>query len=258
MTGRWPRRALQVGTLAVFAVLGVALVDYELTSARLPDLPPDFMASSPERIERGKLQDGYVDRTWVYALLVSVVIGAFLYTALRSAPRDQRRAVFTDLGVAGVCSGFVAAAITLEGPYLLDPSSKVMIWLPTLLMLVSAGIGSAVSHKLPAGEGTTCADRLPSQAGRPIPPLTRIGQVALGLSVVAVILLVIGSGGVKCGDQSSGSSDITLLLGALSAIVGLIGIAALLIRRWVLALLCILFPGLTLFGVASAIAPCLS
>jgi len=276
MTRRWPGRVLALGGLALLANLVTSAIDHRVTASRLPEVgifTPDRPAHTvPAVAEREQLEDGFVARAWLYSLASIIAVVAVTVAGLRSAPRARWHALFTDLGVAAVCALGLSSVISLIGPMLLDKVSKLPIWLPPVVMLVGAGVGSLLTRRedealavggVPAN-GPPGPPRGDSGGGSPGSLVARIGRITLGLAVVTGALLAILSAGVAgsgcSGDRTGGGLGV-VLLGAMGSgfAVGVCGVVALIARRWVLSLLSISFAVIALvLAVAAAIGPCLS
>ena len=196
MTRRWPGRVLVLGGLALLAILVTSAIDHRVTASRLPEVgifTPDRPASSvPAVAEKEKLEDGFVARAWLYSLASIITVVVVTVAGLRSAPRARWHALFTDLGVAAVCALGLSSVISLIGPMLLDPVSKLPIWLPPVVMLVGAGVGSLLTRRedealavggVPAN-GPPSSPRGDSGGGSPGSLVARIGRITLGLAVL--------------------------------------------------------------------------
>lgn len=245
--------------MAVVAILVAAAVDHEITSQRIPYIAPATIdrpnSSNPAVAEAEQLRDGYLTRAWIYSLALMGVVAALVARGLRSQPRDRRRESFTDLGVAGVCALGVSTIIALNAPELLDNdvSRQYPIWLPPISMLLVAGAGSVVTL---LSAGPVVGARSPSRpapsawADEPVPGQPRIfaraGRIAAGLAALTILLQVIGAATVNehsCADRTDGVAGVALIASLVSLLlVGSFGVVALLGRRWVLSLLCFLFP----------------
>lgn len=267
MTRRWPRRGLLLAGAAILALLAGACIDYAVTSSSLPDFDPsfEFDASNPTRkdpadLERSQLIDGYGARVWLYALGIVAVLAALVAAAVRRTPRNRRRELFTDLGVAGVVSAIVSTVLSLWPPDLITSSNQgSVLWVPAALLLVGAAVGSVING--PSDPGLD-PPRVPPEALRSQEPRgggasLYVNWAALLLAAVTVLLTVIGLGQRECGIEAPGWSD-SLLVASLfvGLAAALCGIVALLARRWVTALLSIPAPLLAFFGLVAA--ACLS
>lgn len=270
LTGRWPRRPLIAAGIVLLAILVIAVVDHTITAASLPEVGPFTLrhpaSSDPDVAERIRLRDGFVTRAWIYALACIATVATLVIVGLRSSPRARWRELFTDLGVAGVSGLGLASVLSLSGPELLDEVSKAPVWIAPVLMVAAAAIGTLLTRRreepvpapeMPAAEGWAS---VPGAApGRMSPPL---GRIALGLGAVTVLLVaVLGAtaNGADCGDRSGAWVGV-VLLGALGGgiCVGVCGLVALTVRRWVLSLASVSFAIVALlFAVAETIGGCL-
>lgn len=270
---RWPHRPALIAGLVVLAILVAAVVDHQITYERLPDLPV-FTAehpagSDPAVAEAEDLREGFVGRAWLYSLGLIAAVTALLAVSLRAAPRERWRELFTDLGVAAVCAFGLAIAFSLNGPKLLEVSSKAPIWLPPVLMLVTAGAGSLLTRRTgslppaPAGDvGVAGPGASPPDPGSGVraPVVSHIGALAGGLAGLALVLLMSAGGNDDCDVTISAWSEAALLAAVcVSLIVAFLGIVALFARRWVVALLSIPYPAfVALFAFAAAGGGCLA
>lgn len=258
MIRRWPTRALVVAGLVAATILLAATVDHQLTRDSLPEVGTFTLehpaSSDPAVAERERLRDGFITRAWLYSVGLIITVGLLLTAGLRAAPRERWHELFTDLGVAAVLALGLASAVSLSGPVLLDEASKAPIWLPPILMVVAAASGSALTRHGAGGEypQQVRAGTRPAGPGPRRPPqwlgtgASRVGAIALALVALTSVLLLIGSGhDVRCGKPTPTWQGIVLLAAVSTGLAaGAVGIAALLARRWVVAMLSIPFPAL--------------
>ncbi|MGI8593147.1 MAG: hypothetical protein ACR2ML_02060 [Solirubrobacteraceae bacterium] len=275
MISRWPKRGLVLASLAVIAILVATVVDYQLTVDRLPEVgvftEEHPASSSPAVAEQERLRDAFVTRGWCYSLVFIGTVTALVVAGLRSAPRDRWHELFTDLGVASVPAIVLASVLSSSWPNLLEEVSKELIWLPPVLMVLGAGVGSLLTLSKDRARAAVGAPAI-GEPGPPTPdptgrslysPFPRIGRITIGLSVLTVVLLaILGAGvhGAECSDRARGWVGLVALAALGSGLaVGVCGVLALFARRWVLCLLSISFAAIALlFAVAGAIGDCLS
>jgi hypothetical protein len=222
--------------IAVGAIVAAA-VDFGVTSAKVDPLPADCApatdiacqdARNRRLSERGNekqsLEDGYGTRAWLYALLVVAAGGVAL---TRFLPQPDRR-FFTSLGVAGVALGVVTALGLLLADRFTLAVPALPAFLPSLGLLIAAALGSLMR---PAPE--------PEGAGR-------MRQVALagglGLTALTVVLAIVAAApDSECGSGAGAPDWAETIYGAIFLPVlaaFAFGLLALVVRRWVVALVC--------------------
>jgi len=270
---RWqaPSRPI-LGCVAVCAfILIVATVDLAHTESRLPDFPSRdcrsdqaacFNAQLSEGVARGRaaepLQREYKARSWLYAFAILATITVTTAWSLRVNPRTEWPRIFTNLGVTGVWAGIgvIVVLVTTDGNAV-APSAAPMLMLPVVLLVAAAagtlmgrsegwtmesqsdGIRERVVHlgKLAIHVGTA------GQVKRSrMEELTRwLANAALALTGVTCALalaFVLAQPGCETGGGPPGWSNPIDSLTAVAAVAGMAaGIGALILRRWIAALI---------------------
>ena len=252
-------------------ILAAAAADLIHTESRLPDVSlPACQSDTPscsnaklsEQLARDRaadpLQDQYDSRAWLYASAILAVVAVAAAWGLRTRPRPAWPQVFTNLGVIGVWVGIGAVLLLLatDGSSLAPPPAP-MLLIPVAL-LGAAAVGTLVARSegwAEQGEANGVRE-LVLQAGKLAIHIGTAGRVkrsrlerlagwlamaALALTAVTC-LLALGSmlGGADCGGTgiTPGWTDPLDALTAVTAIAGMsAGIGALLLRRWVAALI---------------------
>lgn len=266
MMKRWPNQVLLVGGALAFAIIVAALVDYAITTSKLPEYSPSTTGGDPEVVERTRLRQGYNDRAWLYSVALVAVVGGAAFAALRATPRERRREIFTDLGVVGVVSGIAAVAILSGEPGLFSDIGGAMVWLPAGCFLLAAALGTAFTRRsapapgtaadAPGGGATVGSNATPAiaTASSGINP---VAAMAVGLAALTLILVLIGHSERECGESAPGWSDAMLEIAVLTGLAaGGLGLIALIMRRWLAALVSIPAAALGFFGLLAA--ACLS
>jgi len=253
------------------AVMAAATADLIHTESRLPDVsPPACEQNGPDCLDaqRGEqlvrereadpLQDQYDSRAWLYASAILAIAAVATGLGLRSRPRNDWPAVFTNLGVAGVWLGLGAVVLLLAT----DGSSVSPSAGPTLLVPVALLVAAACGTLVGRSEGW--ADQGPPngvremvmQAGKLAIGIGTAGQlrrsrlewlarwlttVALALTGITCLLAVVSLlGGPDCGggEAAPGWTDPLDAIAAVTAIGAMAaGIGALLLRQWLAALI---------------------
>jgi hypothetical protein len=230
----YDRRPMLLCALAVVAMLAIGAVDFAITSERVPEAPLPGASSTAfeDRIERAiELSDDFAVRAWAYAAaaftaaLIAAVVG------LRRNPRSRHRDVFTDLGVGAVLWLIAGVAIGIFDPDDLIDVPTQQLFYPAIGLAVVAGIGTLVTRRPPPGE----AEEGDPTAG---PAVRWIGYSA---TILGVAFAVIGASGrpdpCALGASEQGVDSLvgwSVLLAGISIVCG---IASLLQRRWVGALI---------------------
>lgn len=262
--GRWPRRLSLLGGALILAVLAAALIDYSVTTSNLPELDPTTTGRDPAATERVEARRDYHDRAWLYAVVAVGVMAALVITALRSAPREVRREIFTDLGVAGVAFGVAAAAVVSTEPALFGDVGSSMVWLPAGSLLAAAFMGTALSKPQPSApsQANGAVDAGPavwSSATARLREEPRPAVAAMALAALTLLLVVLGNSGRECAEEAPPLADAALFAGAITGLAAAgLGVVALAMRRWVAALVSIPAAALGFLGIALAVAACVS
>jgi hypothetical protein len=268
---RAPSR-LTLACLAVWALIVLAAtVDLLHTESRLLDAstPPCDPGSAScrnaklsEELARLRaadpLQDQYDSRAWLYASAILAIAAIATAYALRSRPRTAWLQVFSNLGVIGVWSGIAAVVLLVatDGSALAPPPG------PTLLLPVALVVAAVAGTLIGRSEGWADQSQMDGvrgmvmQVGRLAVHVGTAGQAkrsrmeelagllslaALALTALSCVLALVSLlGEPDCGGNSDtpGWADPLDALTAITTIGGMAaGIGALLLRRWIVALI---------------------
>jgi len=233
-----------VAGLAVVAIAVGAIVDFSITSGKVPEIPaPCASPGDPvceeqrsvelqARLTRASgLSDDFENRAWLYAAAALATALAGLAVALGRTDPAYRREVFTDLGVASV-AGLIAALVLISGGNsLIETPAKPLLY-PLLGLLAIAAVGTVATPRA-ATPGRPSASATPPTASR---ALVRAGLGMTALAVVAALLSFSGRDD-PCTSAVPGWVDslatAALILAALALLCGLVVLVA---RRWMVAL----------------------
>jgi hypothetical protein len=275
--------------LALCALIaGFAAADLVHTDSRLPEVStecreggaPCRNARLNEQLDRDRAaeprQNQYGSRTWLYAFGILTITTLGVAYRLRSTPRREWLRIFTNLGVTGVWLGVGAVSVLLatDGGSVAPPPAP-MLMIPVVL-LVAAATGTLTGRSEGWAEQGRSDDvrNLFRQFGTMAVDIGTAGQVrrsrmqqlAAWLSLVTVgltaltcalaLLFMLAQPGC---DASASPPDWTNPVDAVAAITAIAGMAAavgaLLLRRWVVALIgLVLCPLAVLFVLASTCA----
>jgi hypothetical protein len=252
-------------------ILVVAGLDLAHTESRLADVSTPgckaedsscFNARLSEQLARDRaavpLQDQYDSRAWLYAFAILAAGAVATAYDLRSTPRRRWPRIFTNLGVIGVWLGIAAviALVATDGDSITVPAAPALM-LPVVL-LVAAAAGALVgrsegwAQESQAGAGkarVVHVGRIAVHLGtRGQSTRSRVEQLGRWLSIAAVGLTAVTAvfalafvlAQPAC--QSDGSppdwSDPINAVAAVSAVSAVAaGIGALVLRRWLAALI---------------------
>jgi hypothetical protein len=258
--------------LAVCAfILLVAGIDLAHTESRLPDSPsrdcqPDqascFNAQLSEGVARERaaepLQREFDSRAWLYAFLILAIAAVATAWSMRTSPRTEWLRIFTNLGVIGVWLGIgvIVVLVTTDGNAV-APAAAPMLMLPVVL-LVAAAAGTLVGRS----EGWAVSSQTDELRERVLQigklaihvgtageaKRSRIEEVARWLAsaalaltaVTCVLALVFALAQPDCsgGGGPPHWTDPVDAVTAVAAIAGVAaGIGALILRRWIAALI---------------------
>jgi hypothetical protein len=270
-------------------ILIVAGIDLAHTESRLPDFPSQgcqpneascFNAQLSETVARDRaadpLQRQYDSRAWVYAFAVLAIIAVATAWNLRANPRTAWPRIFTNLGVIGVWVGIgvIVVLLATDGDAVTAPAAPLLL-LPVVL-LVAAAAGTLIGRSegwAEQGQGDEVREKVvhlgklaihlgtAGQAKRSrLEELGRwVAGIALALTAVTCVLallFVVSQPG--CGGNGSPPSwtDPIDSVAAVAAIGGMAaGIGALILRRWIPALISLIgCPAALLFVLASTCA----
>jgi hypothetical protein len=258
--------------LAVCAlILIVGGVDLAHTESRLPDFPSRdcqsaeascFNAQLSEGVARERagdpLQREYDSRLWLYAFSILAIAGVATAWSMRSNPRPEWLRIFTNLGAIGVWLGIgvIVVLVTTDGNAV-APSAAPLLMLPVVL-LVAAAVGTLIGRS----EGWAIqsqTDELRERvlqvgklaihvgtAGRATQ--SRLEELARWLATAALtltattcglaLIFVLAQPGCSGGGGPPHWTDPIDAVTAVAAIAGVAaGIGALILRRWIAALI---------------------
>ncbi len=270
---RWRRPSGPIaGCVAVCAfILAVAVADLVHTESRLPDVPsrqcqPDqascFNAELSESVARERaavpLQREYDSRAWLYAFAILAAIAVGTAWSLRANPRTEWLRIFTNLGVISVWLGIgVIVILVATDEDAVAPRAAPILMLPVAL-LVAAAAGTLIGRS----EGWAVrsqADQIRErvlQIGKLAIHVGTVGEVrrsrmeelarwladaALVLTAVTCVLalaFILAQPGCETGGGPPRWTDPIDSLAAVAAVAGVAaGIGALILRRWIAALI---------------------
>ena len=270
---RWhaPSRPILACVAICVLILIAAAADLAHTDSRLPDFPsrdcqPDqascFNAQLSENAARERaaepLQREYDSRAWLYAFAILAIAAVATAWSMRINPRTEWPRIFTNLGVIGVWLGIgvIVVLVATDGNALAPPPAP-MLMLPVVL-LVAAVAGTLIGRS----EGwavQTQADQVRErvlQVGKLAIHIgtageakrTRMEELARWLASAALILsavtcvlalvFVLAQPGCETGGGPPEWTDPIDAVAAVAAIGGMAaGIGALILRRWIAALI---------------------
>ena len=268
---RAPSRHILACVAVCAFILIVAVADLAHTESRLPDFPsrdcqPDeascFNAQLSEDQARDRaaepLQREYDSRAWLYAFAALAVVAVATAWSMRTKPRTQWLRIFTNLGVIGVWVGIgvIVVLVTTDGNALAPPPAPLLM-LPVVL-LVAAAAGTLVGRS----EGWAVqsqSDQIRERVlhiGKLAIHIGTAGEVrrskmeelarwlataALGLTTATCVLALIFILAQPACDTGGGPphwTDPIDAVAAVAAIAGMTaGIGALILRRWIPALI---------------------
>jgi hypothetical protein len=252
-------------------ILIAATIDLLHTESRLPDVStPPCERESPscrnsqlsEQLARLRgadpLQEQYDSRVWLYAPALLAIAAIATANALRTRPRTAWLQVFTNLGVIGVWLGIAAVLLLIAT----DGSSLAAAPGPTLLLPVALIVAAVAGTLIGRSEGWAEQGQVDSlggraaQVGRPAVDVGTAGQAkrsrmeelgrwltlaALALTVLSCLVALVSLlEEPDCAARSGtpGWADPLDALAAVMAIGGMAaGIGALILRRWIAALI---------------------
>jgi hypothetical protein len=251
----------------VFVIAGVDLAHTEsrLPDASVPGCKPDgsscFNARLSEQLARDRaadpLQRQYDSRSWLYAFAILAIAAVGTAYGLRANPRREWPRVFTNLGVIGVWLGIAAvvALVATDGDSLTVPPGPALL-LP-IVLLTAATAGTLVGRSEGWGEASQAEGvrervvhfgklairiRTVGQAKRSrTEELARwLSTAALGLTALTCLFalgfVIAQPGGQSCSPPTwTDPIDSVAAVSAIGAMAA--GVGALLLRRWVVALI---------------------
>jgi hypothetical protein len=252
-------------------ILIVATVDLAHTESRLPDFPsrecqPDQAACFNSQLSEGvareraaePLQREYDSRAWLYAFAILAIAAVATAWSMRTNPRTEWLRIFTNLGVVGVWLGIgvIVVLVSTDGNVVAPPAAP-MLMLPVVL-LVAAAAGTLIGRS----EGWAVQSQSDELRGRVLQvgklaihvgtagqakrsrmeELARwLANAALALTAVTCVLalvFVLAQPGCSGGGGPPHWTDPIDAVTAVAAIAGMAaGIGALILRRWIAALI---------------------
>ena len=273
--------------LAVCAVvLAIAALDYAHVEDRVPPVPPANCGNSESCNEARNaqitarldlstsLEQQFQSRAWLYAAAIVAAIAVATAVALRTRRRVGWQRIFTNLGIAGVWSGIAATVLLVinDGDPVALPSAP--LYTPSVLMIGAAAVGTVMGRMEGWADTDAVAEARAGAAAvgksvgkwalRPVLAGSRrdaaaefFSTWAFALSAATIFLAVVfispqpacgGGGGEPPGwtDAVEAIAGITSI-GAIAA-----GVAALLLRRWLPALVSLVANPVALLFMAAA------
>jgi hypothetical protein len=257
---------------AVCAFIGiVAAVDLAHTESRVPDFASRdcqsdqascFNAQLSEGLARERaaepLQREYESRAWLYAFAILAVVALGTAWSMRANPRTEWPRIFTNLGVIGVWVGIgvIVVLVTTDGNAV-EPPPAPLLMLPVVL-LVAAVAGTLIGREeewavqsqtdqireraLQVGKLAIHVGTAGEAKRSKLEELARwFATAALALTAVTCVLalaFVLAQPGCDTGGGPPHWTDPIDAGTAVAAIAGAAaGIGALLLRRWIAALI---------------------
>ncbi|MGH2956820.1 MAG: hypothetical protein ACRDL6_07500 [Solirubrobacterales bacterium] len=270
-----PRPELSRWTLACAAfcaiVVAIGAADLARTRDRVPPVPPvdcgtDVAcneARSAELAERDReverLEQQFGARSWLYASAIIAVITLATAFSLRSRPRQRWPRVFTNLGIIGVWSGLLVVLLLLVDDETSVPIRAAPALAPAVVMLVAAGLGTIVGRvedwDQPPGlvndvkDGATAVGKRAIDIGtggavaraqyEKLARWLTLGSLALtGITAALAVAFIEAQPGCEGGEIAADWTETVASVSAISAVAAIAaGIGALLLRRWIPALI---------------------
>jgi hypothetical protein len=252
-------------------ILLVAAIDLAHTTSRLPDFPsrdcqPDqascFNAQLSEGVARERaaepLQREYDSRAWLYAFSILAIGALATAWSMRTNPRTEWLRIFTNLGVVGVWLGIgVIVVLVTTDENAVTPSAAPLLMLPVVLLVAAAAgtligrsegwavqgqsdelrervlqIGKLAIHVGTAGEARR--SRMEELASW----LTNAALALTAMTCVLALVFVLAQPGCSGNGGPPQWTDPIDAVTAVAAIAGMAaGLGALLLRRWIAALI---------------------
>ena len=268
-------------------ILLIAALDLAHTESRLPDVStadcgPEHSscvnAQLSERVARDRaaepLQDQFNSRAWIYTFATLATAAVATAFSLRTNPRAAWPRIFTNLGVIGVwlAIAVVIALLATDGDPVTIPAAQALT-LPVILVIVAA-TGTLLGRSegwAGQNQGNGVRDRV-IHLGKIAIHVGTAGQVkrsrmeklarwsaywAVGLSaltlLLALILTTVGQPDCGGGEGPAGWTDAIDSVVAVTAIGGIAaGVAGLVMRRWVVALVSLIVCPISLLVVLAS------
>ena len=270
---RWetPSRPILACVAVCAFILVVATADLGHTESRVPDLhtfecqagqSSCFNAQLSEGVAQERaaepLQREFDSRAWLYVFAILAIAALATAWSMRTSPRTEWLRIFTNLGVIGVWAGIgVIVVLVATDGNAVTPSAAPLLMLPVVL-LVAAAAGTLIGRSEGWAERSQADDvqgpgaasrqaRDPHRDGGPgqafpdggAGPLA--GQCGAGADrdhLRARARLRPGAAGVRGTGGPPHWTDPIDALTAVAAIGGMTaGIGALILRRWIAALI---------------------
>ncbi len=270
---RWelPSRPILACAAVCAFILVVAAADLAHTESRLPDLPSRYCQANQASCFNAQLSEGvareraaeplqreYDSRAWLYAFAILAIVAVATAWSMRVNPRTEWLRIFTNLGVIGVWAGIgvIVVLVATDGDDV-TPAAAPLLMLPVVL-LVAAAAGTLIGRSegwAVRSQADDVRDRV-LHLGKLVIHIGTRGQVrrsrleelarwlanaALGLTAVTCVLAIVfvlaqpGCGG---GGGPPHWTDPIDAVTAIAAIAGMTaGIGALVLRRWIAALI---------------------
>jgi hypothetical protein len=252
-------------------ILLLAAADLAHTESRVPDFSSRecqadqascFNAQLSEQLARQRaaepLQREYDSRSWLYAFAILATVAVATAWSMRANPRTEWLRIFTNLGVIGVWSGIavIVILVTTDGNAV-APAGAPMLMLPVVL-LVAAGVGTLIGRSegwAERGQADDLRERV-LHLGKLAIHIGTAGQVRrsrmeelarwfagaalvlTAITCVLAIIFVLAQPGCSGGGGPPHWTDPIDAVTAVAAIAGMAsGIGALVLRRWIAALI---------------------
>jgi hypothetical protein len=270
---RWhgPSRPILACAAVCAFILIFAAADLAHTDSRVPDFSSSdcrqgesscFNAQLSEDQARERaaepLQRQYDSRAWLYAFAALATVAVATAWSMRTNPRSEWLRIFTNLGVTGVWLGIgaILVLVTTDQNTISPPAGPVLL-LPVVL-LVAAAAGTLIGRSegwAVRSQSDEIRDRF-LQAGKVAIHIGTAGEVkrsrmeqlarwlvraALTLTAVTCVLgliFILAQPGCDSGGGPPHWTDPIDSIAAVAAIAGMTaGIGALILRRWIAALI---------------------
>jgi hypothetical protein len=271
MRWRTPSRPVLGCAAACALILIVAAADLAHTGSRVPDFAsrdcqPDQASCFNAQLSEGlageraaqPLQREYESRAWLYAFSILAIAAVATAWSMRANPRTEWPRIFTNLGVIGVWSGIgVIVVLVATDGNAVEPPPAPLLMLPIVLLVAAAAgtligrsegwavqsqtdqirervfeIGKLAIHIGTAGEAKRT--RMEELARR----LAGAALILTALTCVLALTFVLAQPGCETGGGPPHWTDPIDAVAAVAAIAGVsAGIGALILRRWVAALI---------------------
>jgi hypothetical protein len=270
-------------------ILGFATADLIHTESRLPEAAVSCSqgdagcrnALLDEQLERDRaaepLQDQYDSRAWLYSFAILTIVALTVAYRLRFTARREWLRIFTNLGVSGVWLGIgvIVLLLATDGSSVAPPPAPTLMLPVALLVAATTGtlVGRSEGWAVQGGQVDSVKDML-VQAGKLAVHIGTAGQVrrsrieelagwlalaTLGLTAITCLFALVFVVAQPGCDTSASPPDWTNPVDSVAAVTAVSAMAAaigaLLLRRWIVALVgLIVCPVALLFVLASTCA----